>query len=391
MRPSARRTIVVIAVAGAVTGAFVLGVVAGAASRPAATGTNDRLDDAAAQISAQALTPVDRATLDSAAIQAMLRAVGDQWGTWTTEQRGPGVTAGYVGIGVWLRTGPRGGVLVAQVSEGSSAGRAGVRPGDEVRTVDGRSTVGLTAPVVAALLRGPEGTSVRVTALRGRSPVSFSLARTAVAPPGVSVTMEQGPDGRLTVGRVVVPVFTRGAGRDVRDALSRLRARHAVGVVLDLRGNPGGLLDEGVETASAFLDGGTVVTFARRDGQQQVLAAQPGGDTHTPLVVLADGGTASAAEVVAGALQDRGRAVVVGSRTFGKGSVQEPRQLADGSALELTVARYRTPSGRNLEGVGLEPDIAVAPGSDTDVAVRRAVEVLTGLVADTAPVTGGRG
>ena len=122
----------------------------------------------------------------------------------------------------------------------------------------------------------------------------------------------------------------------------------------------------------------------------QQLDAVGTGDTVTPLVVLVDGGTASAAEVVAGALQDRGRAVVVGSRTFGKGSVQEPRTLSDGSALELTVARYTTPTGRSLEGVGLEPDITVAPGSDPAVAQTRGVEVLTGLSAD-ATTTGGRG
>ncbi len=393
MRPVLRRTLGAVGLVTAVTGAFVTGVVAGAASKPAAPAAAplNPLDDAARQIASQALTPVDPATLDAAAIQAMLRAAGDQWGTWTTEQRGPGVTAGYVGIGVWLRTGAHLTVLVAQVSDGSTAAQAGVRPGDEVRAVDGRPTARLSAPVVASLLRGPSGTSVMLTTRRGSAVRTIRLTRTAVSPPGVSVSLEPGTDARMSVGRIIVPVFTRGAGRQVRTALLRLHAAHASGVILDLRGNPGGLLDEGVETASAFLDGGTVVTYARRDGRQQRLAAVAGGDTHMPLVVLVDGGTASAAEVVAGALQDRGRAVLVGSRTFGKGSVQEPRLLTDGSALELTVARYRTPSGRDLDGVGLEPDIEVAPGSAPDVAVRRAVEVLTGLVADTAPVAGGRG
>ena len=182
-----------------------------------------------------------------------------------------------------------------------------------------------------------------------------------------------------------------GVGHEVRSALARLRTQRVTGVVLDLRGDPGGLLDEAVETASVFLDGGTVVTYTRRDGPTQRLDAVGSGDTSTPLVVLVDGGTASAAEVVAGALQDRGRAVIVGSRTFGKGSVQEPRMLSDGSALELTVARYTTPTGRSLEGVGLEPDIDVAPGSDPAVAETRAVEVLTGLLADAGSATGGRG
>jgi len=193
------------------------------------------------------------------------------------------------------------------------------------------------------------------------------------------------------VGRITVPAFTSGVGHEVREGLETLRAAHATGVVLDLRGDPGGRLDEAVETASAFLDGGQVVSYLRRDGRPQRLDAVGQGDTATPLVVLVDGGTASAAEVVAGALQDRGRAVLVGSRTFGKGTVQEPARLSDGSQLELTVARYTTPGGRSPEGVGLEPDIEVAPGSPPEVALHRGVEVLVGLLADAAGASGGRG
>jgi hypothetical protein len=183
------------------------------------------------------------------------------------------------------------------------------------------------------------------------------------------------------VGRIVVPTFTRGTGRQVRQAVAELRERHATGIVLDLRHNAGGLLSESVETTSAFLGGGHVVTYTRRDERPQRLDALGRGDTSTPLVVLVDGGTASGAEVVAGALQDRGRAVIVGSRTFGKGSVQEPHRLSDGSSLALTVARYTLPSGRSIEGVGIEPDIAVlSPGA----MVGRALEVLIGLRADSS-------
>jgi carboxyl-terminal processing protease len=157
--------------------------------------------------------------------------------------------------------------------------------------------------------------------------------------------------------------------------------QHSDGIVLDLRGNPGGLLDEAVEVASSFLDGGPVVSYERRGKAPRTLQAFSGGDVTTPLVVLVDAATASAAEVVAAALQDRNRAVVVGSRTFGKGTVQEPSRLSDGSGLELTVGRYLTPSGRTIEGVGLEPDVAVPATEPAAVAERRAIEVLTGLVA----------
>jgi carboxyl-terminal processing protease len=203
---------------------------------------------------------------------------------------------------------------------------------------------------------------------------TVSVARAVVPAPGVTATMIS-----ARVGRIVVPAFAQGTGRQVRAAVRALRAQHASGLVLDLRGDPGGLLSEAVETASAFLDGGAVVTYARRDEVPQHLQALGRGDTTTPLVVLVDGGTASAAEVVAGALQDRGRAVVVGTRTFGKGTVQEPHRLADGSSLALTVARYTLPSGRSVEGVGIEPDIQVF---DSRAALNRSVEVLSGLLAD---------
>jgi carboxyl-terminal processing protease len=183
------------------------------------------------------------------------------------------------------------------------------------------------------------------------------------------------------IARIQVSAFTRGVGREVRDALGAPGERHAGGVVLDLRDDPGGLLDEAVQVASVFLDGGPVVSYERRGRPARTLDASSGGDLTTPLVVLVNSSTASAAEVVAAALQDRNRAVVVGSRTYGKGSVQEPARLSDGSALELTVGRYLTPAGRSLEGVGVEPDVAVEASAPSQESERRAVEVLTGLVA----------
>jgi carboxyl-terminal processing protease len=176
--------------------------------------------------------------------------------------------------------------------------------------------------------------------------------------------------------------FSRGVGQQVRAALAADPAAHAGGVVLDLRDDPGGLVDEAVQVAGVFLDGGPVVSYQRRSAGVTTLDAPPHGDTVTPLVVLVDGNTASAAEIVTGALQDRGRAVVVGSRTYGKGSVQEPTTLSDGSAIELTVGRYLTPSGRALDGVGIEPDVAIDSAAAPSVAERRALEVLAGLLAE---------
>ncbi|CAM5737110.1 S41 family peptidase [Streptomyces hirsutus] len=145
------------------------------------------------------------------------------------------------------------------------------------------------------------------------------------------------------------------------------------GIVLDLRGNAGGLVAEAVTAASAFLDGGLVATYDV-EGEQRALHAEPGGDTVRPLVALVDGGTMSAAELLTGALQDRGRAVVVGSRTFGKGAVQMPGRLPDGSVAELTVGHYRTPSGRGVDGQGITPDLEAE-----EQALQQVGTVLAGL------------
>ena len=383
LRSVTRRVAFALGAVAAVGTAFTFGVVAGAGSTPdkdlpAASGV---LDDAADQIVGSSLKPVDRQALDAAAIKAMLSAAGDQWGSWA---EGTSASGAYAGVGLWLH---QGGVHldVSQVAAKSPAERAGVHVGDELRAVDDRTTSGLGPSDVAASLRGRPGTTVSLVLRRGTSLRSLVLTRAQVAALEVTSSMVQG-----RVGRITVPAFSRGVGRQVRDAMRSLRGRNATGIVLDLRGDPGGLLSEAVETAGAFLGGGQVVTYTRRDEQPQRLDAGGGGDTNTPLVVLVDGGTASAAEVVAGALQDRGRAVVVGSRTFGKGSVQEPYRLADGSLLALTVARYSLPSGRSVEGVGIEPDIEVGAASTSktgDAALERAVEVLSGLLAD----TGGRG
>ncbi len=382
LRTVTRRVAMGLGLAGSLAAAFVLGVTAGSGSTPdpdaTAAPATGVLDDAASQIAGSGLNRVNRSALDAAAIKAMLAAAGDQWGSWAEDAGGTGA---YAGIGLWLR--PAGTQLVvSQVAAVSPAEQAGVRVGDELRAVDDRTTRGLSPADVAATLRGLPGTRVALLLSRGSSLRTLVLTRERV--PALEVTWAMVSPH---VGKIVVPAFSKGVGRQVRDAVAALHRQHVSGIVLDLRGDPGGLLSEAVEMAGAFLDGGAVVTYTRRDEDPQRLDAAGRGDTRTPLVVLVDGGTASAAEVVTGALQDRGRAVVVGSRTFGKGSVQEPHTLPDGSSLALTVARYALPSGRSVEGVGIEPDIEVAAGSSTDLALKRAIEVLSGLLAD----LGGRG
>jgi carboxyl-terminal processing protease len=388
----------------AVRGATLVGVVAAAYGGGVATGVlgsaHDGPDDgsasaavsivdqAEARIETRAARTVDTDTLQRAAVEGMLRALGDRWSTYYPPSQfasfQDALDGRYTGVGLWLREGSQGHVVVGSVQGGTPAAQAGIAVGDQIVSLDGTDVAGQRVADVAAHLRGANGSAVTL-GIRGVTGTrTVTVRRSTLVTDDVSV--ERLP-GHASVIRVAE--FSRGVGRQVRLALAGDKSALQGGVVLDLRGNPGGLLDEAVEVASAFLDGGPVVSYERRGSGVQTLDAIGTGDTVTPVAVLVDGGTASAAEVVAAALQDRNRAVVVGSRTFGKGSVQEPSTLSDGSALELTVGKYRTPAGRMIDGVGVTPDVNVDPAATGDVAQARAVEVLGGLVA--ALDTSGRG
>jgi carboxyl-terminal processing protease len=283
----------------------------------------------------------------------------------------------YTGVGLWVKRGPDGHIEVARVQGGGPADRAGIQEGDRLTSIDGRRVDGLPVTEVVALLRGDAsgeeapavGTTVVLGMARGTRAWYETLHRARLSTD--SVTVER--LGARAGGAVLIQVasFTKGSGAQVRDAVSS--APPGAGILLDLRGNSGGLVSEATEAASAFLDGGLVATYDV-EGRQHPLHAEAGGDTRRPLVVLVDGGTMSAAELVTGALQDRGRAVVVGTRTFGKGSVQMPSHLPDGSVAELTVGHYRTPSGRSLDGRGITPDLEAEEN-----ARQQAETVLSGL------------
>jgi carboxyl-terminal processing protease len=364
-------------VTGAATGAFPgpgtpqRRAVAGPAD-PAAR--HEAVRRAAAEAMADGKSPVE------AAERAVSRS-GDRWAAVYSEgeyeEFRDALDGRYTGVGLWARQEADGGIEVTRVRSGSPAADAGIRVGDRLRSVDGHPTEGRPVTEVIALLRGdapgdgtadaPAGTTVRIGLARATRTWTKTLHRARLSTD--PVTVRRLPGG---VSVLKVSAFTKGSADAVREAL---RAAPAGGrTVLDLRGNSGGLVTEAVDTASAFLDGGLVATYDV-DGAQRALHADPGGDTARPLVVLVDGGTMSAAELLTGALQDRGRAVVIGSRTFGKGSVQMPTKLPDGSVAELTVGHYRTPSGRAVDGRGITPDLEAGPGQ----ALSRAERVLTGL------------
>ncbi|MDT0392566.1 S41 family peptidase [Streptomyces dubilierae] len=356
--------------AGAATGALPQGDRKSAphearSARPA--GHHAEVTRAAEEAMADGKSPVE------AAQRAVSRS-GDRWGAVYSEgeyeEFEDALDGEYTGVGLWARSERDGRIEVTKVRAGSPAATAGVRPGDVLRSVDGRETDGRPVTEVVSLLRGdatdaPAGTTVRLGLERGTRAWTETLRRAQLSTDSVTVRETAGP---VTV--IKVTKFTKDSGDQVRAAV---RQAPPGGIVLDLRGNSGGLVAEAVTAASAFLDGGLVATYDV-DGAQRALHAEPGGDTTRPLVTLVDGGTMSAAELLTGALQDRGRALVVGSRTFGKGSVQMPSRLPDGSVAELTVGHYRTPSGRGVDGRGITPDLEADEG-----ALPRAESVLRGL------------
>jgi carboxyl-terminal processing protease len=376
-------------------GAALTLVFASVLATAAATGSLPREDDTGTQTEARAVSStlgsVDREEIADAAADAeadgksgtdaaaaVVSRSGDRWGAVYDEREyeefEQALDGSYTGVGVSARRSARGEVAVAGVQSGGPADRAGVREGDLLRTVDGRPVEKRPVAEVVALLRGDrtkaaEGSSVVLGLSRGGHSWTTTLRRARLSTDPVSVRRL----GRSPSSAVLIKVaaFTKGAGTAVREAVEE--APGDAGILLDLRANAGGLVTEAVTASSAFLDGGLVATYDVR-GEQRALYAEPGGDTGRPVVVLVDGGTMSAAELLTGALQDRGRAVTVGSRTFGKGSVQMPSKLPGGSVAELTVGHYRTPAGRSVEGTGITPDVGA--GAE---AQQRGETVLSGL------------
>jgi carboxyl-terminal processing protease len=280
----------------------------------------------------------------------------------------------------------RDGLRIETVYPGSPAERAGIKPGDVVTDADGRKLAGLSEAAATAIIKGRAGTTVTLRIRRGKRTLTKRVTRAKISIPVVRSKIANA--GGKRAAYVALSTFgPRTAHVEVAAALRRLIRRKAKGVVLDLRNNGGGLVSEAQQVASMFLEDGTIVTTRGRAVKEQTLRAlgHPIAD-NLPTVVLVDRGTASASEIVAGALQDRKRATLVGTRTFGKGVFQEVMPLDNGGALDLTVGQYFLPSGRNLGGAGtkpgsgIKPDVAAVddPKTARDEALDKALAVLAG-------------
>jgi carboxyl-terminal processing protease len=247
-------------------------------------------------------------------------------------------------------------LVVVSPIEGTPASRAGVLSKDVIVSIDGKSTEGMNTEDAVKLIRGPEGSAVILGLRRGDELIDVPLTRARIEINAVSYKLNTTRD-QHKVGYIRLKQFNANAAKEMREAAKALEAQDVDGYVLDLRGNPGGLLEASIDIARQWLNEGIIVSTRTREGIRDVRRATGSAITDKPLVVLIDQGSASASEILSGSLQDNGRAQLVGQKTFGKGLVQAVRGLSDGSGLTVTIAKYLTPKGTDIHKNGIEPDI----------------------------------
>ncbi len=321
--------------------------------------------------------PIDVDRLERASADAVVEALGDPYTDYldpdeleALRQRNDGA---YFGVGLQVAQRDES-VVVTRIFAGGPAARTDVRVGDRITSVAGAPTTGKSLEQVVGMIRGPEGTSVRVGVTTADGPERVvDLERARIRVPAVDSRVETAAGERI--GYMRLSQFTRGAADALREAVTRLRGEDVTALVLDLRGDPGGLVNEAVGVAGVFLPDGSpvVVTEGLHSPRRTYRSDGDPAAGDLPVIVLVDRGSASASEIVAGALRDADRATLVGQRTFGKALVQSTVPLRDGGALKLTTARYLTPDGFDLATRGLPPDVAVTddPATPADEALRR--------------------
>ena len=247
-------------------------------------------------------------------------------------------------------------LVVISPIDGTPASRAGVQSKDVIVSIDGASTEGMSTSDAVKLIRGPEGSEVVLGLRRDGRILNVSLTRARIELNAVKSSLNTAQDGSK-VGYIRLKTFNANASREMRDAIRELEEQKADGYVLDLRSNPGGLLEASVDIARQWLNEGTIVSTRTREGIRDVRRATGSALTDKPMVVLINEGSASASEILSGALQENDRAELVGMKTFGKGLVQAVRGLADGSGMTVTIAKYLTPRGTDIHQNGIKPDL----------------------------------
>jgi carboxyl-terminal processing protease len=337
----------------------------------------DLLDEAA-------LEPPKETSATAGAIQGLLESGGDKYGAYFDEEHygyfNEDMAGEFGGIGVLLGE-KEGTAYVVEVYEDTPADRGGLKAGDIFASIDGISREKWTSDEVVKRGRGKEGTKVKLTLLRpGKTedphePVTVTLTRELIQFPNVESRIEPGKVGYIRLGQ-----FNGQATEEIAAEIEKLEEQGATSFVLDLRDNPGGALDQAISVTSLFIPSGVVVRVAERSRPEVEYRTIGSKITDAPLVVLINANSASASEIVGGALQDYGRATLVGVKSFGKGSVQTIKELSFGGAVKFTTAHYLTPKKRVIDGKGLTPDVVVEmdvskqADPKTDTQLGRAIE-----------------
>ena len=330
-------------------------------------------------------TKLDPVKMAQGAVRGMVEAIGDPYTAYMSPEAHKmelsSLTGHYQGIGAYIGKKDKLIVITAPMP-GSPAEKAGLISGDAILKIDGESTELMSATEAALKIQGPAGTPVKLTIGRADVPEPFEKEIIRAEIKVASITSEMKGD----LAYIKIQQFVDSTSEDFKTALSETMDKGAKGVILDLRNNPGGLLDQAIDISSQFLLRGIVVKVVDSQGGEHPYMVKPGGIAKDiPVIVLVNGGSASASEVVAGALQANGRAKLAGTKTFGKGSVQMIRNMDDGSAIHVTVAKFYTPTGQVIDGVGLTPDFVLENLKDDEL-VKWAEDYLNKLItADLEP------
>jgi len=331
------------------------------------------LDQAIKTIIDAGAKDLDRDVLERAAIEGALKASGDQWANYfpksaleVLDEQNSNV---FTGIGVWLNKTRGGQIQIASIQENSPAATSGLNVGDQILEVNGTDVRGASLTSVIALIRADIGKRIELLVSRDDKRVLASLSTEKVA----LSTVEASQVGS-NVALVQIASFSKGTADEVQKSLAELK--YSSGIILDLRNNPGGLLEEALRVSQLFIGNGVIVSY-QVNGSEKLFKADNPKPISVPVVVMINRNTASSAEIVASAFQDRNRGVIIGERSYGKGSVQEFVTLDDGSKLELTVALYVTPSGKIIDEVGVSPDLEV---SSREINIK-ALQILGGLAS----------
>lgn len=320
---------------------------------------------------------VDKNAIFDGALKGMVGTLGDKHSTYLGgdlyKDFSAQMSGTYAGIGVYIASTDEG-ILIAGVMEGSPAEEAGLQRGDILVSIDGTSVEGYQLEDVSKNIRGPVDTSVDLVVRRDGEEQSFTVQRRQIHVPTVAGKMVDGTD----VGYIRVAVFSDGTADDFTKEFTKLCEQGMNKLILDLRDNPGGIVEQAVGVASNFVPpNSTIVSYTEQDGKVDQYTAQ-GTDDPIPIVVLVNENSASASEIVAGAVQDMKLGPIVGVKTYGKGTVQGVFPVDSASAVKVTVAKYRTTNGREIDGVGIEPDVVVplTPSDPEDSQFEKALEII---------------